>query len=363
MISSDEAEEILSLLRKTLSGSIGRNILDISFSNQQVLESDEHKLLSALRKSSLSDDNAIRDLYNKIVQSVDIDSSYFVLIANDKYDIFTYDANGDKNESPEVFSYVICAICPIKNAKPTLGYNLKESRFKNIVRDTIISAPEVGFMFPSFEARTANIYSATLYTRDVSIAHSDFIETLFKSDIPIPATEQTENFATLLNKTVTEECSLELIQSVQAQLIELKVDHKANKEDEPLTLSAKDMSALWRFGGVLEDSISSLGHTPKLSVQYSPSNRESFSHNKPGRSPCPSRRSRYRYVCLFDAADLFEDCVEVGSMCFSTGEGSRHVFPEHIPRSNKLICPSSMVSHPPSILFSHFLYNPHLLHE
>ena len=39
LVSANESEEILSHLRKTLSGSIGRNLIDISFSNQQVLDS------------------------------------------------------------------------------------------------------------------------------------------------------------------------------------------------------------------------------------------------------------------------------------------------------------------------------------
>ena len=59
LISNDESEELLSLLRKTLSGSIGRNLLDIEFTNQQVTDSAEHELLSKLRNSSLSDDNAV----------------------------------------------------------------------------------------------------------------------------------------------------------------------------------------------------------------------------------------------------------------------------------------------------------------
>ncbi len=255
LISSNEAEEILSLLRKSLSGSIGRNLLDISFSNQQVLESEEHKLLSALRSSSLSDDDAVKKFYEKAIQSVDIEGSYFILLANDKYDIFTYDANGEKNESPEVFSYIICAICPIKVAKPSLGYNLAESKFKNIIRDSIVSSPEIGFMFPAFDSRTANIYGALLYTRDISLAHEEFVDTIFKTDIPMPATEQATSIAEILNDTVADDCSLELVQAMQAQLIELTADHKTNKEDEPLTLSAKDMSTLLRFGGVNEDAI------------------------------------------------------------------------------------------------------------
>lgn len=255
MISNDEAEELLSLLRKTLSGALGRNLIDISFTNQQVLEGEEHKLLSDLRNSSLADDKIINAFYQKAIESVDIEGSYFILLANDKYDVFTYDANGEKNESNEMFSYILCAVCPVKTAKPSLGYSLSESRFKNIIRDSIIAAPEIGFMFPAFDAKTANIYNALFYTRDVSLAHEAFVDSIFKSIVPKPATEQTESIAAMLSSAVAEDCSLELVQAVQAQLIELTADHKANKEEEPLTLSSKDMGTLLRFGGIKEEAI------------------------------------------------------------------------------------------------------------
>jgi len=255
LISSDESEEILSLLRKTLSGSIGRNLFDISFSNQQVLDSEEHKLLTSLRSSSLTDDNAVKSFFEKAIKSIDIQGSYFILLANDKYDIFTYDANGEKNDSPEVFSYIICAVCPIKVGKPTLGYSLSESKFKNIIRDSIVSSPEIGFMFPAFDSRNANIYGALMYTRDVSLVHEEFVDTIFKTNIPTPATEQATSIAEILNDSVAENCNLELVQAMQAQLIELTADHKTNKEEEPLTLSAKDMGTLLRFGGVREEAI------------------------------------------------------------------------------------------------------------
>ena len=255
LISSNESEEILSILRKTLSGSIGRNLLDVSFSNQQVLEGEEHKLLSTLRTSSLTDDVAVKNFFEKVVKSADIEGSYFILLANDKYDIIKYDENGDKNDSSEMFSYIICAICPIKVAKPSLGYSLSEAKFKNIIRDSIVSSPEIGFMFPAFDSRTANIYNALLYTRDISLSHNGFVDEIFKSAPPIPASEQATSIAEIRNNTVADECSLELVQAVQAQLIELTADHKTNKEDEPLTLSSKDMGTLLRFGGVKEEAI------------------------------------------------------------------------------------------------------------
>ena len=257
LISSEEAEELLSLLRKTLSGSLGRNLIDVAFSNSQVLDNEEHKLLSSLRNSSLSDDNAIKDFYQKAIETIDIEGSFFILLANDKYDIISYDANGERSDSEDLFSYILCAICPVKTAKPTLGYSLSESRFKNFVRDSLLTAPEIGFMFPAFDSKSANIYNALLYTKDVSSSHEAFVEKIFKTDIPKPATEQTETIATIINNTVAENCSLELVQAVQAQLIELTQDHKANKEEEPLELSSKDIGTLLRFGGVDEDTIQS----------------------------------------------------------------------------------------------------------
>lgn len=257
LISTDEAEEILSLLRRVLSGSIGRNLIDISFSNQQVLDSDEHRLLSALRGSGLSDDDAVKAFFDKTISSLELEGSYFILLANDKYDIFTYNEDGEKNESTEMFSYILCAICPIKASKPSLGYSLSENKFKNIIRDSMISAPELGFMFPAFESNSANIYGALFFTRDISLSHEAFSKAVFNTEMPLPATEQTESIAGILSSTVAEGCSLELVQAVQGQLLELTADHKANKEDEPLMLSSKDMGALLRFGGVSEETVSS----------------------------------------------------------------------------------------------------------
>ena len=53
LISEEEAEAILKTLKKVLSGSLNKNLIDISFTNQQVLDSSEHKMLSALKASSL----------------------------------------------------------------------------------------------------------------------------------------------------------------------------------------------------------------------------------------------------------------------------------------------------------------------
>ena len=65
MMPAEEAEKYLSLLKKVLSGALGRNLIDIVFSTQQVADSDEHRLLTALRDSALKDTDARQTFYRK----------------------------------------------------------------------------------------------------------------------------------------------------------------------------------------------------------------------------------------------------------------------------------------------------------
>ena len=56
----EEAEQILTVLKRTLSGTLNKNLLDITFTTQQVADSDEHRLLMALRDSSLEDETGMQ---------------------------------------------------------------------------------------------------------------------------------------------------------------------------------------------------------------------------------------------------------------------------------------------------------------
>ena len=50
MMSENEGEKYFALLKRTLSGSIGKNLIDISFKTSQVANSPEHKHLMELRR-------------------------------------------------------------------------------------------------------------------------------------------------------------------------------------------------------------------------------------------------------------------------------------------------------------------------
>ena len=76
LMSQEESEKLLAILRRTLSGTLGKNLADITFSTQQVVDSEEHRLLMALRGSSLADEEAVQALFQRVISSLTLEGNY-----------------------------------------------------------------------------------------------------------------------------------------------------------------------------------------------------------------------------------------------------------------------------------------------
>ena len=257
MMPEDDADEMLRVLKKTLSGAHGRNLLDIEFSTQQVLESEEHKLLSNLRSSCLKDDDAVAKLYEKIIGTLELDSSYLILLAYDSYDVFSTSADGEKEtESSKVFNYFLCSVCPVRAGKATLSYYLPGRCFRTVAADTVLGAPELGFMFPAFDDRTANIYKTLMYTKDTKADYSSFVESVFRSEvIPLPAETQRQTFNTILEQTANESCNLHVVKTLHNQINEMIEEHKERKDEETLLIDKNKFVDLLESSGLEEKQI------------------------------------------------------------------------------------------------------------
>ena len=155
LLSQEEQEMYLNLLKKTLSGVLGRNLIDIVFSTAQVADSDEHRLLQTLRQTELQDANARESLYRRIIDAIDMgESSYLILLAADTYDV--PHRSRDDLEVPDasetVFRYFVCAICPVKD--PTLALQYSSAWLYFLIVWLIVSSLD-GLFWISFKYRLA----------------------------------------------------------------------------------------------------------------------------------------------------------------------------------------------------------------
>lgn len=249
LLSQTESEKYLALLKKTLSGALGKNLLDISFATRQVLDSEEHRLLSALRRTELKD-AALREAFcRSVINAVQMEGNYLILLAYDVYDVPHYGKDGGRDEEGgELYQYLVCALCPVKEAKTELGYAPEEKRFHSAGAGQIVSAPELGFLFPTFDDRAANLYNALFYSKNSSEIHAEFVDAVFRTEVPLSAGKEKELFGEALSETFDSHCRFDVVQAVHEQLAERLALHKESRDPEPLTLSPEEM------GEILENS-------------------------------------------------------------------------------------------------------------
>ena len=249
MLPQEEAEQYLGLLKKALSGTLGKNLIDIVFSTRQVVDSEEHRLLSALRDTALKDETVRQTFYQRAIDALDMEGNYLLLVAHDAYDVpYRGEDAADQSETAsEVFSYIVCCVCPVRDGRLELSYCPGENEFHNFLPRQLVAAPELGFLFPAFDDRAANIYGALAYTRKPEELHQPFLDAIFHVEPPMSAPEQREAFQAALSDALEGECSLEVVQAVHGRLTERIGQHKESRDPEPLTVTAREV------GDILED--------------------------------------------------------------------------------------------------------------
>lgn len=260
-LGQEEWEMVLGNLRRTLSGTLGKNLLELEFDTQQVAYGEEHRLLMTLRNSQLEDEEALDAFYRKVSETVRLEENYLILLACDTYDVPYRARDGEVQEdrSADVFRYIVCSICPVKLTKAALSFLAHENRFDHLSPDWAVSPPELGFLFPAFDERATNLYNALYYTKSAGEDHREFIDAVFRTPAPIPADVQKESFQSALGGALAEDCSYQVVQAVHDSLRGMIEEHKANKLDEPLTVSRGAVEQVLKSCGVAEDRVERFG--------------------------------------------------------------------------------------------------------
>ncbi len=252
MMPEEEVEKYLVIFKKTLSGTAEKNLIDISFTSEQVIDSEEHRLLMALKNSELKDKEALEKFFKVITDSVAMPENYVILLTYNIYDVPFKASDGRKidADSNGVYSYILCSICPVKMTKSALTYDAAEKLFHPSTSGCAIAAPSMGFLFPAFDDRQSNIYNALYYTASIDEAHEDFISAVFRTKTPMTAAEQNVTFRTILAESLESSCSFEVAKKLHNQICDKIEEHKTSRVDEPLAVSKHQVREILEDCGV-----------------------------------------------------------------------------------------------------------------
>lgn len=251
----EEIFKYFELLRKTLSGSLGKNLLNLDFPLASEQEGGTQAALLALRDSKLKDDALIEEFYDRVINTYEYVGNYLILLIHDAYDVpgKTTDGLTMDDASDTVFEYIMCCICPVNLSKPGLSYDSINNEFHNRIRDWVVEMPETGFLFPSFNDRATDIHSTLFYSKNPEEAHSEFVENILGCTMPLSAGTQKEAFQALIEETLGDEVEYEVVKNIHENLTEMIEEHK--EIPEPLTLDKHQVKNLFEKSGVKEEKL------------------------------------------------------------------------------------------------------------
>ncbi|MCB7303080.1 DUF4317 domain-containing protein [Bariatricus massiliensis] len=251
----DEMFKYFDIFRKTLSGTVGKNLLNMEFPLETEAEGGTQEFLLKLRSSRLTDDELLEQFYDKVIEAYDYGENYLILLIHAAYDIPGKSSDGSEmfDASDEVYDYILCSICPVKLSKPALSYHAEENSFHDRIRDWIVEMPDVGFLFPAFNDRSTDIHNLLYYSKNAEQLQANLAEQLLGCVLPLSAGGQKETFRALIEETLGDECEYEIVKNIHENLNELIEQNADNPE--PLSLDKAEVKYLLAKSGVEEEKL------------------------------------------------------------------------------------------------------------
>lgn len=259
-LEEEEYYKYLEIANKVLSGTLGNNLLNLSFPIEEEQVGGRQQILMALRDTDLEDETLLDTYYDLVIDTYDEPGNYLILLYLDSYDVMTRtNDNINVDESEEVYKYLMCAICPVSLSKPGLGYLESEKRIGPRIRDWVVGVPATGFLFPAFNDRSTDIHSTLFYTRNTKEPHSEFMTNGLGCGVERTATEQKMAFHSIVRNILgaeddsTDDVMLDIQQNLSNMADEYAECH--DTEEDPFILDKDVMSKVLNESNVSEEKI------------------------------------------------------------------------------------------------------------
>ena len=251
----EEFFKYLNIFRKLLSGTMGKNLLNMEFPLAAEEEGGTQELLMKLKYSGLKDDGVLEEFYDTIISSFTYTGNYLILLLHGTYDIPGKSSDNLEmfDSSDEIYEHIFCCLCPVNLSKPCLSYNAVENCFENHIQDWLVEMPMIGFLFPAFNDRSADVHSLLYYNQKPEVPAGDFVDSVLGCVLPMTAGSQKETFQLLVEETLGEECSYDMVRTIHENLNEMMEEQK--EEPVPLTLGKQEVKRLLEQSGVANERL------------------------------------------------------------------------------------------------------------
>lgn len=262
-LEDEEFHKYLDISKKTLSGTLGDNLLELDFPLEEEKTGGKQQFLMGLKESKLKNEGLLDTFYQVIIDSYDYAGNYLILVYHDAYDVMVKTKDNSRlDESEEVYEYLLCAICPVDLSKPGLGYLENENRIGARNRDWVVGAPDTGFIFPAFTDRSTDIHSVMFYTKNALEPHRELIESVLGCPSKPTATEQKNTFHTIIKTAINDSEQVDKVFGDIQESLSLLAEEQAELSDskeELLVLTKESVREILKENNLPEDITDKIG--------------------------------------------------------------------------------------------------------
>lgn len=259
-LQDEEIFKYFKIFRSTLSGTPGKNLINMEFPMETEAEGGSQDFLMQLRASHLKDDNLLEVFYNKIIDNYIYGENYLILLIDACYDVpgKGSDELSMDDSSDYVYEHILCSICPVNLSKEGLCYNADTNTIENRIRDWLVEAPRHGFLFPAFNDRNSDIHQILYYSKNTEEIQSELIDGVLGCVIPMTSKIQKNAFTEILEESLGEECTFEAVKTIHENLTAFVEEHK--EEPEPVTFGKEEVRRVLEQSGISEEKIEDFEH-------------------------------------------------------------------------------------------------------
>lgn len=254
----EEAFKYFTIFRGAMSGTLGKNLINMEFPLHTEAEGGTQEFLLRLRDSELKDDVLLEEFYDKVIANYDYGENYYIILIHCAYDIPAKSTDGIEmfDASDYVYSFIQCSVCPVKLSKAGLSYNPMTNAIENRNRDWLVEAPDLGFLFPAFNDRNTDLHSLLYYSKNPEELSNQLIDEVLGCTIPLSAKSQKETFQAIVEETLGENCDFETVKNIHESLSEMLEERK--EDPEPLTLDKYQVKRLLENNGADPEKLQEL---------------------------------------------------------------------------------------------------------
>lgn len=252
----EEMFKYFDIFKKTMSGRLGKNLMNLDFPLSQEKEGGTQEFLMRIRASKLKDDELLDEFYDKVIENYDYNENYYIVLIHAVYDIPGKASDGTEmhDASEEIYEHILCSICPVNLSKAGLSYDVTENNIKDRIRDWVVSRPETGFLFPVFNDRSTDIHGTLYFNKNIKNIHPDFIENVLGTPIPRIPGNEINVFSDFIMDNFEGNTTFNFTESLVESLQEVK----EQKKDSPemITVSCDEMEQIFGYCGIPGEKLS-----------------------------------------------------------------------------------------------------------